>query len=65
MERKNMHKTLLAALGTLVIGSVIATEARAQFGPDPAELELIKLNDDMYVISNVAVPGDIPRTDRP
>ena len=31
--------------------------AQAQFGNAPAELELIKLNDDMYVISNVAVPG--------
>ena len=31
--------------------------AYAQFGTTPAELSLIQLNDDMYVISNVAVPG--------
>src|SRR5690606_31093022 len=29
----------------------------AQFGSEPASLELIELNDDMYVISNPAVPG--------
>jgi cyclase len=33
------------------------SSAVAQFGTAPAELSLIKLNDDMYVISNTAVPG--------
>ncbi|HEX7080380.1 MAG TPA: MBL fold metallo-hydrolase [Gammaproteobacteria bacterium] len=31
--------------------------ALAQFGTEPAPLELIELRDDMYVISNPAVPG--------
>jgi glyoxylase-like metal-dependent hydrolase (beta-lactamase superfamily II) len=31
--------------------------AYAQFGSAPAELSLIKVRDDLYVISNVAVPG--------
>jgi Metallo-beta-lactamase superfamily len=31
--------------------------AHAQFGAEPAKLELIKVRDDIYVISNVAVPG--------
>jgi glyoxylase-like metal-dependent hydrolase (beta-lactamase superfamily II) len=34
-----------------------APGAHAQFGTAPAELSLVKLNDDMYVISNAAVPG--------
>ena len=31
--------------------------AHAQLGPPPAKLEVIKVRDDIYVISNVAVPG--------
>ena len=31
--------------------------AHAQLGPPPAKLDLIKVRDDIYVISNVAVPG--------
>ncbi len=36
---------------------VAAPFAHAQLGPPPAKLDLIKVRDDIYVISNVAVPG--------
>lgn len=45
------------ALGALVSCAAISTSALAQFGSAPSELELIELNADMYVLSNVAVPG--------
>lgn len=37
--------------------ALLAPCAQAQFGGQPSELELIKVRDDIYVISNVAVPG--------
>jgi glyoxylase-like metal-dependent hydrolase (beta-lactamase superfamily II) len=37
--------------------ALLAPSAQAQFGTQPAQLELIKVRDDIYVISNVAVPG--------
>ena len=51
-RRATVTLTALALLWT-----IIAAPAHAQFGTMPAELELIQLNDDMYVIGNVAVPG--------
>jgi glyoxylase-like metal-dependent hydrolase (beta-lactamase superfamily II) len=36
---------------------LLAPCSQAQFGTAPAELSIIKIRDDMYVISNVAVPG--------
>lgn len=50
MNRKLLS---LAVLG----GWLALPSAHAQFGGGPSELSMIKLNDDMYVISNVAVPG--------
>jgi cyclase len=47
----------MVVLVTGLIGAVIAALANAQFETEPAELKLIELNDDMYVISNVGVPG--------
>jgi glyoxylase-like metal-dependent hydrolase (beta-lactamase superfamily II) len=45
-------------LGLAVLGGWLTLpSAYAQFGGGPSELSMIKLNDDMYVISNVAVPG--------
>ena len=35
------------------------TLARAQFGSAPAELELVKVRDDVYVIFNEYVPGNV------
>jgi glyoxylase-like metal-dependent hydrolase (beta-lactamase superfamily II) len=43
-----------------VCGSVLALAApfaQAQFGSEPAKLNVIKVRDDIFVISNVAVPG--------
>jgi cyclase len=37
--------------------ALLAPLAQAQFGGEPSKLELIKVRDDIYVISNVAVPG--------
>lgn len=42
-------------LGTAL--AFLAPLAHAQFGNQPSKLELIKIRDDIYVISNVAVPG--------
>jgi len=36
---------------------LLAPCSQAQFGSAPAELSIIKIRDDIYVISNVAVPG--------
>ena len=46
--------------GSVFVGALsllVAPHANAQFGSEPSQLELIKLRDDMYVISNPAVPG--------
>ncbi len=53
----NMNRNLILTLGAAALGLLLAPSARAQFGTAPAELELIQLRDDLYVISNVAVPG--------
>jgi cyclase len=50
------HKTQGAAVVALAI---LAGNAFAQFGTAPAELSLIKLTDDLYVIHNELVPGNV------
>ena len=51
-----MNKRIISSLcGTAL--ALLATHAQAQFGSEPAKLEVIKVRDDIYVISNVAVPG--------
>jgi len=48
-------RTILSLCGAaLALGAPLAN---AQFGGEPTKLELIKVRDDIYVISNVAVPG--------
>jgi glyoxylase-like metal-dependent hydrolase (beta-lactamase superfamily II) len=37
--------------------ALAAPSAYAQFGGEPSKLDVIKVRDDIYVISNVAVPG--------
>jgi glyoxylase-like metal-dependent hydrolase (beta-lactamase superfamily II) len=37
---------------------ISATAAHAQFGSEPAKLELIEVQDDLYVIHNAYVPGN-------
>ncbi len=51
-----MSKQIILCLVASAVG-LFAPHARAQFGSEPAKLELIKVRDDLYVISNVAVPG--------
>jgi len=50
-----MNKRIAVFLGAAV--GLFAPFAQAQFGSEPSKLELIKVRDDIYVISNVAVPG--------
>jgi glyoxylase-like metal-dependent hydrolase (beta-lactamase superfamily II) len=51
-----MSKRILSSLlGAAVFA--LTPCAHAQFGTEPAKLEVIKVRDDIYVISNVAVPG--------
>jgi cyclase len=49
------NRIILSLLGTAL--ALLAPHADAQFGSEPAKLEVIKVRDDIYVISNVAVPG--------
>jgi glyoxylase-like metal-dependent hydrolase (beta-lactamase superfamily II) len=42
---------------TALLGLLLSPLAFAQFGTEPSKLELIELRDDLYVISNPAVPG--------
>ena len=49
------NKIVLSVCATAL--ALIAPFAHAQFGGEPAKLEVIKVRDDIYVISNVAVPG--------
>lgn len=51
-----MNKNIVK-LGTAAVALLLAPLASAQFGSEPSELELIQIRDDMYVISNPAVPG--------
>ncbi len=49
------NRVILSLCGTAL--ALLAPYAQAQFGSEPSKLELIKVRDDLYVISNVAVPG--------
>lgn len=51
MNKRIVFGVLATALG------LVSSYAHAQFGGQPSKLELIKVRDDIYVISNVAVPG--------
>ena len=53
-----MSKQLwFGALG-LAVGCFALPAAQAQFGDKPAKLELVKVQDDLYVIHNDYVPGN-------
>ena len=54
-----MNKNLIVTIGAAALSLLLAPQAHAQFGAEPAELELIQVRDDIYVISNVAVPGTV------
>ena len=51
----NHGLVLVMSVGTI---AAFASTAQAQFGTEPAKLDLIKLQDDLYVIHNEYVPGN-------
>ena len=53
-----MKKNVCSVLGRRV-SVVLRFSANAQFGTEPSKLELIKLQDDLYVIHNAYVPGNV------
>ena len=53
-----MKKNVSLGLAALVLGCV-GFSANAQFGATASELELIKLQDDLYVIHGAYVPGNV------
>ena len=52
-----MYRLLLGGLTAAAICQTPA--ARAQFGASPAELDLVRVRDDVYVIHNEFVPGNV------
>ncbi len=54
-----MNNNLIVRIGATALSLLLAPQTHAQFGAEPAELELIQVRDDIYVISNVAVPGTV------
>jgi cyclase len=52
MKRWNVSLAMIVALG-------ITPAANAQFGATPAEVEIIAVSDDIYVIYNAYVPGNV------
>src|SRR3954471_25018103 len=47
---------LLTVLGVALAGG---TYVRAQFGDKPSKLDVVKLKDDLFVIHNDIVPGNV------
>jgi cyclase len=52
-----MNKNVWLVVATGMVTALTST-ANAQFGTEPAKLELIKLQDELYVIHNEYVPGN-------
>ena len=52
-----MNKNLCSWVSAAMLGALAMT-AHAQFGSQPAKLELVKVQDDLYVIHNEYVPGN-------
>jgi glyoxylase-like metal-dependent hydrolase (beta-lactamase superfamily II) len=53
-----MNKTTDWLVACSIALAAFAPAARAQFGSEPAKLDLVKLRDDLYVIHNEYVPGN-------
>lgn len=54
-----MNNSVRSVLGLLAFGlGAMPCAANAQFGTEPANLSLVKLRDDVYVIQNPIVPGN-------
>jgi len=54
-----MNKHAYVGILSLAVGCLTLSSAQAQFGGEPSKLELIKLQDDLYVIHNEYVPGNV------
>jgi glyoxylase-like metal-dependent hydrolase (beta-lactamase superfamily II) len=46
------------SLAVIALGCCATAPGNAQFGTEPARLELVKLQDDLYVVHNEYVPGN-------
>ena len=55
----DMKKQSYFALGGFLAASFAMPCAHAQFGNEPAKLSLVKVQDDVYVIHNDYVPGNV------
>lgn len=53
-----MNRIVNIGVSALLTGGVLAPPALAQDFP-PVEMEIIQLNDDMYIIHNEYVPGTV------
>jgi cyclase len=53
-----MKRLSFPTLGALVLACTLAQHAYAQFGTEAAKLSVVKLQDDLVVIHNEAVPGN-------
>jgi glyoxylase-like metal-dependent hydrolase (beta-lactamase superfamily II) len=53
-----MNKTTDWLVACSIALAAFAPAAQAQFGSEPAKLDLVKLRDDLYVIHNEYVPGN-------
>jgi cyclase len=53
-----MNKHLWLGVVGLAVGCFALPAAQAQFGDKPSKLSLVKVQDDLYVIHNDAVPGN-------
>jgi cyclase len=54
-----VNKRIHSTLAGLVLVCLAAANAHAQFGTEPAKLSVVKVQDDLYVIHNEAVPGNV------
>lgn len=52
-----MNRQTISSFSAAALCLMLALPAYAQFGSTPTDIELIQVRDDIYVISNVAVPG--------
>jgi len=48
-----------STIGFGIVGLAVSSVASAQFGAGPAEIDLVKVTDNVYVIHNAYVPGNI------
>jgi cyclase len=53
-----MKRLSKLGLGATLLGCLLAQHAYAQFGSGPAKLSVVKIQDDLVVIHNEAVPGN-------